>query len=90
MTERNDRYEEDNYYRREERDDPNEMDRDESLNDCLLEIARLANDARALSIRAPREFTVFPLPTVDCSVNYGAVEGYNPRWAGAIMVREVL
>ena len=58
MIERNDRYEEDNYYRREERDDPNEMDRDESLNECLLEIARLANDARALTVRAPREFVI--------------------------------
>ena len=58
MKERNDRYEEDSYYRREERDDPNEMDRDESLNDCLLEIARLANDARALTVRAPREFYI--------------------------------
>ena len=48
MTERNDRYEEDNYYRREERDDPNEMDRDESLNDCLLEIARLVNELKSL------------------------------------------
>ena len=48
MTERNDRYEEDNYARKEERDDPNEMDREDSLNDCLLEIARLVNELKSL------------------------------------------
>ena len=89
MTERNDRYEEDNYYRKEERDDPNEMDREESLNACLLEIARLANDAGALSIRAPREFTIFPYPA-GLGVEYGAVEGHYDSCAGHILVREVL
>ena len=92
MTERNDRYEEDNYYRREERDDPNEMDRDESLNDCLLEIARLANDARALTIRPePREFYLYFKDSWSDGKSVYTTRALLPETpSNAMKVREVL
>ena len=54
MKDRTDRYEEDTYYRKEERDDPTDEDRKESLdreeldelNECLREIARLTGELR--------------------------------------------
>ena len=47
---RSDHYEEDPYFK-EERDDPTQEDREDSLNQCLKEIGQLIADLRALTIK---------------------------------------
>ena len=74
--------EDDHSQNTEQRDDPTEKERDESLKECLIEIAKLANEITALKSepKKPREFWI-------C---YSYAEQKDPTVYGASMPEDCI